>query len=650
MSRRLPAAVLAALVAAGLSWPGAAAQEADELRIEAVDARSFPTVSVLVTPPSSLYGVVPDSVSVTENGIAGPASLRLLAQDPLEVLLAVDTSGSMRGAALEAAKQAAAGFVQELPPTTRTAVMGFATDAVLVSDFSDDPAPALAALAALQATGETALYDAVVAALEALEAAGEGRPLIVLLSDGGDTASTTSLEEAVARLDESGVGFYAVELQTAESDRAALEALAESSTGRVVSAEDPAALAGVYAQIASELANQLLVTYESPRGGAVNLVITIEHQGTRVSGSASITLPGVTPATTTTAAVSTTTTTTGGAVTTTSVAALAPYSGAGPGPFGSSWALPVGLAAFFLLALAVFGLALVPARRPGSQLAGAGAEPEPFTPSGGWLTRFADWTRWLAEAGLRRGGRGSGLTRALDSAGLRLGAGELVVLSVSAGIIGLAVGVLLLGWLGALLLALLGLAIPRLMVAHLQQKRRRAFADQLDGTVQLLAGSLRAGYGLLQSVGTVSIEADDPVREEFGRIMVETRLGRDLVDSLTALAERMDSRDFRWVAQAIDIQRAVGGDLAQVLDTVSQTIRERNQIRRQVKALSAEGRASAYILVALPFVVAGFIMFINPGFLAPLVQTPAGRIGVAAGALLMILGWVWIRRVIRLRF
>jgi len=89
----------------------------------------------------------------------------------------------------------------------------------------------------------------------------------VLLSDGGDTVSTTTLEDAVSRLRDSGIGLYAVELQTAESDRASLEALTEGSAGRVVSAEDPAALAGVYDQIASELVNQLVVTYESLRGG-----------------------------------------------------------------------------------------------------------------------------------------------------------------------------------------------------------------------------------------------------------------------------------------------------------------------------------------------------------------------------------------------
>ena len=94
----------------------------------------------------------------------------------------------------------------------------------------------------------------------------------------------------------------------------------------------------------------------------------------------------------------------------------------------------------------------------------------------------------------------------------------------------------------------------------------------------------------------------------------------------------------------------MGGDLAQVLDTVSQTIRERNQIRRQVKALSAEGRFSAYILIALPFLIAGFMLLAVPDYLAPLVHTTAGKIALGAGAVLMVIGVIWIRRLVRLWF
>jgi tight adherence protein B len=302
----------------------------------------------------------------------------------------------------------------------------------------------------------------------------------------------------------------------------------------------------------------------------------------------------------------------------------------------------------FLAALTVIGLALAPVDRSDSQL--GSAVRKRFTPAGGLLTRLTNRAKGAAEAALTRGGRQSALSRSLDGAGIRLAAGEFVILSMSAGLVGGAVGALLFRLPGALVLGGLALVVPRLLVNRSRQKRRDAFAAQLDGTLQLLSGSMRAGYGLLQSVNNISAEAAPPTREEFGRILVETRLGRDLVDSLTALADRMESEDFRWVAQAIDIQRSVGGDLAEILDTVGQTIRERNQIRRQIKALSAEGRISSYILIAIPFALAAFILLMAPEYIAPLWTTTVGKVAVAVGVMLMLAGIAWIRRLVRLKF
>jgi len=652
MSKRGTLVALATgIFAVAAAATGAAAQEGYALQVEAVDARDFPRIEVLVTPPATLYGAVPDSVVLLENGNSRPATVSLLAAQPLEVLLVVDISGSMSGAPLAAAKEAAAGFLEALPPTTRTAVMGFAASPGQAGEFSEDPADARAALNRLQAGGETALYDAVLAALDAFDAAGAGRPFIVLLSDGGDTASTVTLADAVDLLTASDVRFYAVELETEESDPAPLQALAEVAAGRVVSAEDPAALTAMYDVIASELVNQLVIGYTSASGGPTELTITVYHQGVSASAVGSITLPGTAPATTTTVPASTTTrpeqTT---ATTTTTTAALPPTQSvaSGPGLFGAPWLLPVGMTAMFLAALAVIGLALVPADRAPSQLAVPSRER--FTPAGGLLTRVTNRAKGVAEAALTRAGRRSGLSRALDSAAVRLAAGEFVILSMSAGVVGGTLGALLFRLPGALILGVMGMVVPRLLVNRTGRKRRDAFAAQLDGTLQLLAGSMRAGYGLLQAVNNISAEAAAPTNQEFGRIVMENRLGRDLVESLTALADRMDSEDFHWVAQAIDIQRSVGGDLSQILDTVSHTIRERNQIRRQIKALSAEGRISAYVLIALPFAVTLFISLISPEFIAPLWTTTVGKVAVAVGCVLMLAGIAWIRRLVRLKF
>jgi tight adherence protein B len=636
--------------------PAAARQTQPELRIESIDATSFPIISVLVTPPPELFGFAPDpaSIRVLESGVERPATVRLLTDQPLEVLLAIDTSGSMRGEPLTSAVAAASSFLEQMPPTTRTAVMGFATTPALLSEFSEDPEIALAALQTLEATGETALYDAVAAALDAFDTASRTRRFLILLSDGGDTASAATLEDTAARLEASDIGFYAVELQTAESDPESLDTLASVSAGRVAPAADPTALASIYGSIASELANQLAVSYTTVRGGEVQLSITIRDGGISASATEEIILPIFLVPTTTTMAPTTTAAPTTIATTTTttfpSVAAPLPptaFEASPPGPLSGTTAKWVGISLFAVAAILVFSMALVPAGRQSRPLQGVRGR---FAPAGGWLTRLSRSAERAAERALSRGGRQSPLSRSLDSAGIGLAAGEFVVLSVSAAIIGFAVGLAIFGLLGAFLLGILAGVIPRLVVAHRKEKRKTDFADQLEGTLQLVAGSLRAGYGLLQALNTVANESASPTKEEFQRVMVETRLGRDLIESLHAMADRFDNQDFRWIVQAIDIQRSVGGDLAAILDTVAQTIRERNQIRRQIRALSAEGRISAYILIALPFLIASFILIVAPDFLRPLVDTVPGRIAVGVAAVLMATGIIWIRRLIRLVF
>ncbi|MFL6094746.1 MAG: type II secretion system F family protein [Blastococcus sp.] len=204
-------------------------------------------------------------------------------------------------------------------------------------------------------------------------------------------------------------------------------------------------------------------------------------------------------------------------------------------------------------------------------------------------------------------------------------------------------------WLGLLMLVVVPSG-ARLLVAFRVSRRRAAFADQLDDSLQLMASSLRAGHSLLRAVDAVSQDAASPTAEEFARIVNETRVGRDLSDSLDEVAERMGSDDFTWVAQAIAIHREVGGNLAEVLDAVGSTIRERNAIRRQVKALSAEGKLSAMVLGALPFVVIGFISMTNPSYLHKFTASIAGYGMLAAAAILMLIGAFWLKKTVTLKF
>ena len=154
----------------------------------------------------------------------------------------------------------------------------------------------------------------------------------------------------------------------------------------------------------------------------------------------------------------------------------------------------------------------------------------------------------------------------------------------------------------------------------------------------------------MQAFAGVAAESEEPTSEEFGRILNETRVGRDLGFSLDEAARRMKSEDFVWVTQAIAINREVGGNLAEVLDGVSGTIRERNQIRRQVKALAAEGKLSALVLMLLPVGVSGFLMFSNPEYMLKFTESLIGYALIAVAGVLLAVGGLWLRKSVQVKF
>ena len=146
----------------------------------------------------------------------------------------------------------------------------------------------------------------------------------------------------------------------------------------------------------------------------------------------------------------------------------------------------------------------------------------------------------------------------------------------------------------------IGAVVPWMFLGIKRSRRRKAFGRSLPDTLQLMSGSLTAGLSLAQSIDTIVNEGTEPIASEFRRVLVETRLGVSLETAMEGVAERYDSKDFAWVVMAINIQRKVGGNLAELLDTVANTIREREYMRRQVSALAAEGKLSAFVLGGLP--------------------------------------------------
>jgi tight adherence protein B len=266
------------------------------------------------------------------------------------------------------------------------------------------------------------------------------------------------------------------------------------------------------------------------------------------------------------------------------------------------------------------------------------------------LTRATVATTGLIDKSLRRRGTTLGLASSLELAGIKMRPQDFALMVIVSALVSGAAGLLLVGPVLGVGLAVLAPVVAKVGVTVMTGRRRKAFANQLDDSLQLMAGNLRAGHSLMQALSSVALQAEKPTSEEFVRVINETRVGRDLGQALNETAARMRSVDFVWVTQAIAINREVGGNLAEVLDGVAHTIRERNQIRGQVQALSAEGKLSAYVLIALPFGIAGFLAFSNPEYIGKLFQSVIGYAMVASGVVLLLVGSLWLRKIVSFKF
>ncbi|GAA1051456.1 type II secretion system F family protein [Dietzia natronolimnaea] len=313
---------------------------------------------------------------------------------------------------------------------------------------------------------------------------------------------------------------------------------------------------------------------------------------------------------------------------------------------GQALASPAGLGVAALSLALLIGAFLVLSPRPGRV---PRARRRPGVHEGpGIISRTATAATSAIDTALsRRGAPGAG---ALERAGVKMGLQDFVFLVGVAAVVTFALGLVAVGPVTGLFLAALTPIGAKFALDIRASRRRAAFADQLDDSLQLMASSLRAGHSLLQALSSVAREAEEPTSEEFARIINETRVGRDLAPALEETARRMGSEDFEWVTQAIAINREVGGNLAEVLDGVGHTIRERNQIRRQVKALAAEGKLSAYVLMALPFGISGFLFMSNPEYISKFTEGLLGYTLIGVSVVLLVVGAVWLRKVVNIRF
>jgi tight adherence protein B len=192
-----------------------------------------------------------------------------------------------------------------------------------------------------------------------------------------------------------------------------------------------------------------------------------------------------------------------------------------------------------------------------------------------------------------------------------------------------------------------GLVGPWLYLGFRRKSRKKKFERALPDTLQLMSGSLAAGLSLAQSVDTIVREGTEPMAGEFRKVLVETRLGLSLETALQGVADRFQSEDFAWVVMAINIQRQVGGNLSELLNTVAATMREREYIRRQVAALAAEGKLSAMVLGGLPPAFMLYLLLANRGYVIVLFTTPMGIAMLLGGAMILSVGIFWMSRIVK---
>jgi len=197
-----------------------------------------------------------------------------------------------------------------------------------------------------------------------------------------------------------------------------------------------------------------------------------------------------------------------------------------------------------------------------------------------------------------------------------------------------------------LLAGLAGLSFPLLYVKRLKKRRIRRFEEQFPEAIDLLGRSIRAGHAFPTGLKVVAEESPEPMSTEFRQIFEEQKFGLPLEDSLLGMADRIDLVDVRIFVTAILIQREVGGNLAEILDKIAYTIRERFMLRRQIRVYTAQGRLTGYILAAMPILLGLAITALNPQYMAILFEEPTGKVLIAAAAVMQFLGFLTIRRII----
>jgi tight adherence protein B len=652
--RRFSITILAAL-AALIGGTAFAQTSALEVNIREAQLSADGTTKLVVSVVGSAVpgaGLGQDNFSISESGqnvdafnvesLSGAAS-----GEVVSVSIVMDVSGSTAGAPIADAKNAARSFVNRLPASVRIELIAFSVNPSVRVPFTTDKGRILNGISGLQAGGGTALYDAVILAARELGPL-PGQHNMVVFSDGGDTDSKPrTLADAITAAQRAKTTVTSVGLATTAFDPNVMRQLAGAvKGGRALSVSQSSQLTIAFTQVAQTISSQYILSYISDRlePKTLDIAVTAKVGSIQASDSSSVinTRTGEKPSVQLP----------GGGPHLYQPKALVPF-------LSSKTGYWVGIASVFAAAMLFLGILLyAPTKgraaavlQRGLRLYSRSDRKKEKQREEGFLTGTAVGRRAveLVERVPKSEAFEARIQQLLDRAAWPLRSTEFIVLQILGAVVGALLGFGLFGrwWLGIVLLVG-GAIVPRLVLAQRVAKREAAFLSQLPDVLQLLSGSLQAGYGFMQAIDTVAKEATPPASTEFSRVLAESRLGMPVEDALNSMADRVGGSDFRWVVLAINIQRQVGGNLAALLSTVANTLREREMVRRQIKVLSAEGRLSAIILVALPFLLAGYISIVNPGYLGELTKATIGKIMIVVGVVLMGIGIAWMRKIIKI--
>jgi Flp pilus assembly protein TadB len=623
VSRRAVAAAIAAGLAV-LAWPAPAM--ADEELAVTVGPVTSDRVELVVAVP----GGGSPTITVSRNGrplpVSAPGPTRSIPKAVLrEVIVVLAAGADMQGTRMQAARAGLTAFADAAPADVAIGLMLALDEPREALAPTRDHTRFKAALAAVTADGVTGVYGGVLRATR-LDRSATNRRLVVVA---GGPSPDPNADAVVTEVRADGHRVDMVSVGAGADGLAALRALALESDGTVNTAATVDDLTSQIGKATSGFGPLMSVTVTVPTqwSGTGNLLVAASAGAQRFTTEVPVRFAP--PATTS-------------GVDQTEVSL---WTRIGPQWFAGI-VFGVVLLAFLL---AAFGLGIGSNRRrrlkqveqfriaAGTRVTGQSA-----------AQRLESGVRAVPDRVIRAGGGEQRMAERLDNAGIAMQPKQWTTIRLVALVIGAILVGILLGLIGVLIGALVAWLVTGAYPRWRERRRQAAFADQLPEALQMIVGSLRSGFSLAQALdGVVRDSPPGPLTVELGRALSEVRLGADLADALERTATRVNSDDLAWAVIAIRIQRDTGGNLAEILETTVETIRERGRLARHVRALSAEGRLSAYVLIALPFVLAGWMWLIRRDYLSALWTTPLGLGMLTAAGVLMAIGIFWMSRWIR---